>query len=66
MPLQPLTTARGEELLEQIKQDPGRKPWDVYPRPRLVRESWINLNGFWDYAVSDGPQPAAYGMVLLD
>ena len=65
MPLQPLTTARGDKLLEQIKQDPGRKPWDVYPRPRLVRESWINLNGFWDYAVSDGPQPAAYDRRIL-
>ena len=24
-----------------------------YPRPQLVRNSWINLNGLWDYAVRD-------------
>jgi len=24
--------------------------WKEYPRPTLVRESYINLNGYWDYA----------------
>jgi galactose mutarotase-like enzyme len=24
-----------------------------YPRPQMVRSSWINLNGPWDYAVRD-------------
>ena len=23
-----------------------------YPRPQLVREDWINLNGLWDYAIT--------------
>lgn len=23
--------------------------WQEYPRPSMVRESWINLNGVWDY-----------------
>jgi hypothetical protein len=22
-----------------------------YPRPQLVREKWVNLNGLWDYAI---------------
>src|SRR5438309_11250856 len=22
-----------------------------YPRPQMVREKWVNLNGLWDYAV---------------
>src|SRR5437870_4869224 len=22
-----------------------------YPRPQLVREQWINLNGTWDFAI---------------
>nr|MCR5546963.1 glycoside hydrolase family 2 [Lachnospiraceae bacterium] len=22
-----------------------------YPRPQMVRNSYINLNGFWDYAI---------------
>lgn len=27
-------------------------PWQVYPRPQLVRDSWLNLNGQWDFARS--------------
>ena len=23
-----------------------------YPRPQLVRESYYNLNGLWDYAIT--------------
>ena len=22
-----------------------------YPRPQMVREEWVNLNGLWDYAI---------------
>src|SRR3546814_13108826 len=22
-----------------------------YPRPQMVRERWLNLNGLWDYAI---------------
>lgn len=25
--------------------------WRQYPRPQLVREHWMNLNGLWDYAI---------------
>lgn len=28
-----------------------------YPRPQLVRESYYNLNGLWDYAITP-PTPA--------
>ncbi|MDO4273217.1 MAG: glycoside hydrolase family 2 TIM barrel-domain containing protein [Eubacteriales bacterium] len=28
------------------------KPLPQYPRPLMVREKWINLNGFWDYAIT--------------
>jgi hypothetical protein len=28
-------------------------PWDEYPRPDAAREEWINLNGLWDYAVTE-------------
>jgi hypothetical protein len=24
--------------------------WPEYPRPQMVRDSWQNLNGLWDYA----------------
>ncbi len=28
-------------------------PWPDYPRPDLVRKKWINLNGLWQYALTD-------------
>lgn len=30
-------------------------PWQVYPRPQLKRNSYVNLNGIWDFAVWDQP-----------
>lgn len=39
-----LKTCWGENLSpEKVKQE--------YPRPRMVRDSYINLNGTWDYAI---------------
>ena len=29
------------------------KPLPEYPRPQMVREPWLNLNGMFDYAVTD-------------
>ena len=29
-----------------------------YPRPQLVRDSYLNLNGWWDYAISPAAAPA--------
>ena len=27
-------------------------PWNVYPRPLMKRDSFLCLNGEWDYAIS--------------
>ena len=36
--------------------------WQSYPRPQLVRKGWTNLNGQWDYAVTDlaAARPSAW------
>lgn len=26
-----------------------KMPWPEYPRPQMVREDWLNLNGIWQY-----------------
>jgi hypothetical protein len=39
-----------------------------YPRPQLVREDWLNLNGLWDYAITAAPasEPKSYeGKILV-
>ena len=51
--LQTLTTPRGETL--------SGTPWQVYPRPQMRRDSYINLNGEWDFAVSS-EKPATFDM----
>ena len=53
-----LLTAHGENLVGT--------PWDVYPRPQLRREGYVNLNGNWDFAVSPQPQlPEGYPRQIL-
>jgi hypothetical protein len=42
-------------------------PLAEYPRPQLVRKQWTNLNGLWDYAISerDVRQPSAFAGKIL-
>lgn len=40
MALAKLTTTQGQALTEA--------PWQVYPRPQLKRDSYLNLNGTWE------------------
>jgi hypothetical protein len=36
----------------------GTNPWPEYPRPRLQRSDWKNLNGVWRYRnTTDGTAP---------
>ncbi len=44
----------------------GGTPWQEYPRPQLKRDSYVNLNGYWDFAiVKTGAQPAAWEKILV-
>ena len=52
--LQELTTVRGEAL--------SGTPWMVYPRPQMKRDSYVNLNGMWDFS---GDDPDRYRSILV-
>ena len=49
-PFRKLYTEAGERL----NNDPSVIPWDVYPRPRLKRKEWLNLNGEWELETESG------------
>ena len=37
---------------------------NAYPRPQLQRNSFLNLNGAWDFAVTEGDRPAAFSETI--
>jgi hypothetical protein len=41
---------------DDVKPD---KPWPEYPRPKMVREDWANLNGLWEYAITPRDTPVS-------
>lgn len=43
------------------------KPLQEYPRPQMVRDSYLNLNGYWDYAINfEKKAPVKYdGKILV-
>jgi hypothetical protein len=45
--------AQGPLLTKWAKDVNPKKPLDEYPRPQMVREDWQNLNGLWDYAITE-------------
>ena len=52
-----LITAQGEQLPDV--------PWDIYPRPQLRRDSFLCLNGTWDFAAATGDDtPQAYDRTI--
>lgn len=47
--------------------DVGDKPLQEYPRPQFRRQSYLNLNGWWQYAFTKiDEQPQRYdGNILV-
>ena len=40
-------------------------PWAHYPRPQMRRNSYVNLNGRWEFAVSQGAAPVYDRKILV-
>ena len=60
--LQELWTPEGEIL----KNAPEIQPWNVYPRPQMKRDNWLNLNGQWDFTAFGGAKqlPGEYDLSI--
>ncbi|PJJ75830.1 glycosyl hydrolase family 2 [Thermoflavifilum aggregans] len=44
----------GDHLMTDFaKQVNPQQPWPEYPRPQMVRNDWLNLNGLWKYHMTD-------------
>lgn len=51
-------------LTEFSEKMDGSCPWNEYPRPSFFRDSFITLNGAWDFAYSK-TNPVAYSEKIL-
>ncbi len=55
-----------KELTTEQAQKIGGTPWQVYPRPLMERESYVNLNGLWDFTVrQEETLPTSYDKQIL-
>lgn len=51
---------------EYIEEMDKKIPWNEYPRPSMVRDSFICLNGRWDYATAkEGDVPEYNDQILV-
>ena len=39
------------DLMTKAGENLTGTPWNIYPRPQMKRDNWLNLNGAWDFAV---------------
>ena len=42
-----------EKLITERGEAVPAIPWESYPRPRMRRDSYVNLNGLWDFSAED-------------
>lgn len=52
-----LTRAESPKLVTRWAAEVSTEtPWPEYPRPQMVRDEWLNLNGKWDLAILDAAE----------
>lgn len=64
----PYQPAAGPLMTRWAKDVSPKNALPEYPRPQMVREQWLNLNGLWDYAITakDAAVPEKYdGKILV-
>ena len=53
-------------LYTPFEKDLNReKPWDEYPRPQFVRDSFINLNGRWNLEINRKNKIVKSGEIIV-
>lgn len=52
-------------LSTHFEKDLGEVPWCEYPRPNLKRESFICLNGKWNFEIARGKRQIYKGDILV-
>jgi hypothetical protein len=60
--------AEGPLMTQWAKDISPENVHPEYPRPQMVRQDWMNLNGLWDYAIrpKDQQQPEEFdGQILV-
>ena len=60
--------ANGPLMTRWAKEVSPQNAHPEYPRPQMVREDWLNLNGLWDYAIraKDAAKPDSFdGQILV-
>ncbi|MBX5439725.1 MAG: beta-galactosidase, partial [Thermoflavifilum sp.] len=51
---QPFWRPAGHHLMTEFAQQVNpQQPWPEYPRPQMERQDWMNLNGLWNYTLTD-------------
>ncbi|MCA9059511.1 MAG: glycoside hydrolase family 2, partial [Planctomycetaceae bacterium] len=54
LPLAQQTPFQSELITPWGAEVTAENAWREYPRPHLRRDQWTNLNGTWQYAITDG------------
>ncbi len=60
--------ADGPLMTKWAKEVSPQNAHPEYPRPQMVREDWLNLNGLWDHAITpkDAAKPDSFdGQILV-